>query len=80
MLKGLHSVFENVFGHVTQVQVNVSTGGTRVVEKRIHYPKLDKFDVLLFKIVDGELTHDAPPTASRIFEASVRINARGDSA
>ena len=80
MLKGLHSVFEDVFGHVTQVQVNISARGTGVVQEGVHHPKLNKFDVLLFKIVDGELPHDASPTASRIFEASVGINARGDSA
>ena len=80
MLKGLHSVFENVFRHVTQVQVNVSARGGGVVQEGVHYPELNKFDVLLFKIVDGELAHDASPTAAGIFEASVGINSRGYSA
>ena len=79
MLKGLHSVLEYVLRHVAKVEVDVAARRTRVVQEGVHHPELDELDVLLLKVVDGELAHDSAPTAARIFEASVGVQTRRNS-
>ena len=76
----LETVFEDVFAYLTEVKVEVAAiaciGHVDVVDKRVHKPELDVFDVRRLEVCVVEFAHNATPTALGIEQVEVGIDIR----
>ncbi len=61
ILKALTAVLQDVLGQIAEVEIEISARRIGIVQEGVHHPKLDELDVLLLKVVDGQLAHDAGP-------------------
>ena len=74
MLKRLTSILKYIFAHVAEVEVQIATRVGRILDKRVHHPEFDVFDVCILEVGCCKLTLDTSPTFARILEMSRRIH------
>ena len=78
MLVSLASVTENVFRHVTEVEIQLTDVGLVLsFIERVHHPELDIFDVGGVEVRRLDGSHDTAPTVFRIGESTVVVDVVG---
>ena len=76
MFEKFLSIFKYVLTDIAKIEIQLASFicTVFVVDKRIHHPKFDVFDVRSFEISHIQFTHDSTPTFLRIGEITVFIH------
>ena len=74
MLKGFLAVPQNIFAHITEVDIQLSFISVRVRESRVHEPELDVLNVRFLKVGVVQPPHNTCPAFLRVRQMATGIH------